>query len=297
MSSGTRWRTLLADLPGHVSLALLTLVGIAAFSWPFLVSAPLGTSQGQNAPWLFALLLGLSGAVVLAEQGSARLDAKSVAMIGVIAALGGGMRVLSAGLAGLEPMFFVVVLAGRVLGPRLAFLTGSLCLLTGAFLTGAVGPWAPFQMIATGWVALGAALLPQVRGRAEVLLLATYGLLAGLAYGVVMNLWFWPFLGPSTAEGIRYVPGAPLADNLRHYLAFYLVTSLGWDLPRGLLTAGLTVLAGRPLLRTLRRATRRAAFDAAPVFEPLPDRPSAGEPEGAVARGVAPGGTAAGGTS
>ncbi|MCB1254810.1 MAG: ECF transporter S component [Austwickia sp.] len=282
----TSWRVRARDLPGHLSLALLTLIGLAAFGWPFLVSAPVGASHGQDAPWLFAALVGLSGAVVLAEQGSRRLDAKSVAMIGVIAALGGAMRVLSAGVAGLEPMFFVVVLAGRVLGARLAFLTGALSLLTGAFLTGAVGPWAPFQMVATGWVALGAALLPPVRGRAEVWLLAAYGLLAGLLYGLVMNLWFWPFLGASAPDGAGFVTGAPIETNLRHYLAFYLLTSLGWDLPRGLLTAALTVLAGRPLLRTLRRATRRAAFDAPVRFEPAipsqtPARADAPAPKGA----------------
>lgn len=260
------------DLPGTLALVLLTLVGVAAFAWPFVVPAALGSQHGQDAPWLFALLIGLGGAVVLAEQGSARLDAKSVAMIGVIAALGGGMRVLSMGVAGLEPMFFVVVLAGRVLGPRLAFLTGALCLLTGAFLTGAVGPWAPFQMVCSGWVALGAALLPRLRGRAEVVLLAAYGLLAGLLYGALMNLWFWPFLGASAPEGAGYVPGAGLDVNLGHYLAFYLATSLGWDLPRGLLTAALTLLAGRPLLGTLRRATRRAAFEAEPRFAAAPGR-------------------------
>lgn len=275
------------DLPGHALLGLLTLIGLAAFGWPFVVSAPVGAGHGQDAPWLFALLVGLSGAVVLAEQGSARLDAKSVAMIGVIAALGGGMRVLSAGVAGLEPMFFVVVLAGRVLGARLAFLTGALCLLTGAFLTGAVGPWAPFQMVATGWVALGAALLPPLRGRAEVAVLAAYGLIAGLLYGLVMNLWFWPFLGASAPEGAGYVPGAPLSVNFGHYLAFYLATSLGWDLPRGLLTAALTLIAGRPLLRTLRRATRRAAFDAAPAFEPATAAPPPPDPRRDPAR-VAP---------
>lgn len=133
-----------------------------------------------------------------------------------------------------------------------------------------MGPWAPFQMVATGWVALGAALLPPLRGRAEVWLLAGYGLFAGLFYGLVMNLWFWPFLGASAPDGAGYVPGAPLSVNLGHYLAFYLATSLGWDLPRGLLTATLTLVAGGALLRTLRRATRRAAFDAAPVFVPPP---------------------------
>ena len=49
---------------------------------------------------------------------------------------------------------------------------GSLALLVGALLTGGVGPWVPFQMIACGFVSLGAAALPRLRGRAEILLLS-----------------------------------------------------------------------------------------------------------------------------
>lgn len=254
--------------PGTLALALLTLLGMAAFAWPFVADAGVAADHGADAPWLFALLVALGAAVVLADQGGSRLEAKSVTMIGVLAALGGALRVLSAGMIGLEPMFFVVVLAGRVLGRRLAFLTGAAILLTGALLTGAVGPWVPFQMVVTGWVALGASLLPGVRGRAEVALLAAYALAAGLAYGALMNLWFWPFLGASAPEGAGYVPGADLATNLGHYLAFYLATSLGWDLPRGLLAATLLLLGGRRLLSTLRRATRKARFEAPVAFDP-----------------------------
>ena len=47
---------------------------------------------------------------------------------------------------------------------------------------------------------------------------------------------------------------------------FYLATSLGWDLGRAVLTALLVLLAGASLLRALRRAARRAAFDAPVVF-------------------------------
>jgi energy-coupling factor transport system substrate-specific component len=165
-------------------------------------------------------------------------------------------------------MFFLVVLGGRALGASKGFLLGSLALLTGAFLTGGVGPWLPFQMFACGWVALGAALLPTVGPRAERWVLGAYGAVASLAYGAVMNLWFWPFLAAGSAGEGAFLPGAPLAANVQHYGVFYLATSLGYDLPRAGLTALLVVLVGPAVLATLRRAVRRAAFDALPVFTP-----------------------------
>ena len=89
-------------------------------------------------------------------------------------------------------------------------------LLTSAFLTAGVGPWTPFQMIACGWVCLGAALLPPASGRAERWLLAGYGLVAGMLYGAAMNLWFWPFLGasaPPAARGRRSGGGSPATSS------------------------------------------------------------------------------------
>lgn len=246
--------------PGNVVLALVSVVGVMAFTWPFFATSELISDHSEAAPWLFAALMALLGVSLLAEQGNGRLDAKTVAVLGALSALGGALRVLGAGTAGLEPVFFLVVLAGRVLGRRLAFLGGCLILLTGGFLTGAIGPWTPFQMIATGWVALGAALLPRASGRPEIVMLAGYGAVAGFLYGAVMNLWFWPFMGATAPAGAGFVPGDGLA-NLAHYGVFYAATSLVWDAPRAVLTAALTLMAGRPLLATLRRATRRAHFE------------------------------------
>ena len=104
-------------------------------------------------------------------------------------------------------------------------------------------------------------------------MLAGYGLVAGLLYGVVMNLWFWPFLSTSGAPaGAAFVPGDPVSANLSRYAVFYLATSLGWDLPRGVLTAVLVMVAGRPVLASLRRGTRRAAFGATGQFVAGRDR-------------------------
>lgn len=253
-----------------VALGLVSLVGVAAFGWPFVVGTQQALEHGQDAPWFFALLLGLLALVLLAEIAADGLDAKTVAVLGVLTAAGGALRVVSAGTAGLEPMFFLIVLAGRVLGRSLGFVVGALALVTGAFLTGGVGPWLPFQMICMGWVGLGAALLPQLRGWAERLLLAGYGLVSAMLYGAAMNLWFWPFLGASAPQGAGFVPGAGAVANLGHYAVFYVATSLAWDLPRGLLTAALVLIAGRPVLGTLRRAVRRASFDAAATFSEAP---------------------------
>ena len=80
----------------------------------------------------------------------------------------------------------------------------------------------------------------------------------------VLNLWFWPFGTTGTGAGaaVTFVPGGAVLDNLRRWLAFSTTTSLGFDIPRGLATAIALLLVGRPVLLALRRAARRAAFDA-----------------------------------
>ncbi|MEU4355963.1 ECF transporter S component [Streptomyces virginiae] len=251
------------------ALILVSLIGVAAFGWPLLADRQSGLAHSQDAPWLFAALLPLLVAVVVATIADNGMDAKAVAMLGVLAAVGAALRPLGAGTAGLEPMFFLMVLSGRVLGPGFGFVLGSVTMFASALLTGGVGPWMPFQMLAMGWFSLGAGLLPgpeRIRGRAELLMLAAYGFAGSFAYGAVMNLQGWVIIQDLTL-GISFHPGDPLAANLARFVAYYLATSLGWDLGRGTLTVVLTLALGGTLLRALRRATRKAAFDAAGSFD------------------------------
>ncbi|MEU6400340.1 ECF transporter S component [Streptomyces cinnamoneus] len=251
------------------ALVLVSLIGVAAFGWPLLADRQSGLAHSQDAPWLFAALLPLLVAVVVATIADTGMDAKVVAMLGVLAAVGAALRPLGAGTAGLEPMFFLMVLSGRVLGPGFGFVLGSVTMFASALLTGGVGPWMPFQMLAMGWFSLGAGLLPgpeRIRGRAELLMLAAYGFAAASAYGAVMNLQGWVII-QGMAQGISFHPGEPLAANLVRFVAYYLTTSLGWDLGRASLTVVLTLMLGGTLLRALRRATRKAAFDAAVSFD------------------------------
>jgi energy-coupling factor transport system substrate-specific component len=243
-------------------------VGVVAFGWPFFTSpgSALDTSHSGDAPMLFVVILPLLAAVVLAELTAGGMDAKAVAMLGMLAAVGGALRALGPGTAGLEPSFAVIILGGRVFGRGFGFVLGALTLFAGALITGGVGPWLPFQMIAAGWVGFFAGCLPPARGRVEVVWLATYSFVVGLAFGAVMNLWFWPFAsyGPETS----FVPGDAFSANLSRYFLFYLTTSLPWDLGRAVLSMLLILLAGGALLRALRRASRRAAFDAVAEFSP-----------------------------
>jgi energy-coupling factor transport system substrate-specific component len=249
-----------------VVLALTSVVGLVAFTWPLFTdpASALDTSHSADAPWLFVLLLPLLAAVVLAELTEGGIDAKAVALLGMLAAVGAALRALGPGTVGLEPSFVVILLGGRVFGRGFGFVLGALVVFAGGLVTGGIGPWLPFQMFGCAWVGFFAGCLPDWRGHREVWLLAAYGVLSGIAYGMLLNMWFWPFAayGPE----VSFVPGDPLAENLHRYLLFWLTTSLGWDVPRGLLSALLVVLAGRPILGALRRTARRAAFDARAEF-------------------------------
>ncbi|MEV7420739.1 ECF transporter S component [Streptomyces sp. NPDC089919] len=252
-----------------VALVLVSLVGVVAFGWPLLADGQSGLAHSQDAPWLFAALLPLLVGVVVATLSDGGMDAKAVAMLGVLAAVGAALRPLGAGTAGLEPMFFLMVLSGRVLGPGFGFVLGAVTMFASALLTGGVGPWMPFQMLAMGWFSLGAGLLPGpdgLRGRPELAMLAAYGFLGSFAYGTVMNLQGWVLL-QGMGSGISFHPGDPLTENLVRFLAYCAATSLGWDLGRAVLTVVLTLTLGGTLLRALRRATRKAAFEAPATFE------------------------------
>ena len=243
------------------ALLLVSGVGVVAFGWPLLAGPESGLAHARDAPLLVALLLPLLLAVVLAQLSDGGMDAKTVAMLGVLAAVGAALRPLGTGVAGFEPVFFLLVLAGRAYGPGFGFVLGALTLFSSALLTAGVGPWLPFQMLGAAWVGAGAGLLPhRLRGRTELAALAGYAAVAGLGYGLLLNLSFWPF-AVGTASTISFVAGDPLLDNLGRFLAFTLVTSLGFDVPRAVVTAALVLLTGRPILRALRRAGRRAAFD------------------------------------
>lgn len=233
------------------------LLAAAAFAWPLF--APALPTEAQGAVPFVALALAPLAAVALVFvlDGSVR-SAKVLALLGTLTAVGAAVRIVGTGVGGIEAVFVLLILAGRAYGARFGFLLGVFVILLSSTLQGGFGPWTPFQMFACGWVGGGAGLLPRVGGRraklAEVAMLATYGVLASYAFGLIMNFWYWPF-AVGTGAGISYEPGATLGENLGSFLLYSLVTSTAsWDTLRAITTVIGLAVAGPAVLAALRRA-------------------------------------------
>lgn len=251
------------------AVAVAMILGAVAFAWPLFLRPDSGMSPEQ-APIVFALVLPIVLAVVLAEITGGRMDARTLAMLGVLAAVGTILRPLSAGTAGFELIFFVLILGGRVFGAGFGFALGAITMFGSALITSGVGPWLPYQMLAAGFVGLFAGLLPPARGRAEIWLLVGYGMLSAFVYGWVMDFSFWPFaIGGDTQ--LSFDPALGPLQNLHRFALFNLATSMGWNLGRALTNALLIALVGPALLRLLRRSARPAAFLPSPVLDDVRD--------------------------
>jgi energy-coupling factor transport system substrate-specific component len=242
-------------------LAVASLAGLMMLAWPLLLDVPAGTRV--DPPFLLLALLPLVIVVVLVEVSEGGMDSRVLAVLGVLSAVNAMLRALGAGTAGIELVFFLLVLGGRVFGAGFGFVLGCTSLFASALMTAGVGPWLPFQMLVSAWVGLGAGLLPRARGRWEIALLAAYAVVAAYAYGLLMNLSSWPFtLGiavPGHEGSLSYVAGAPLLENLHRFGVYTLLTSTGsWDTGRAITTSVAVVVLGPAILTTLRRAARRA---------------------------------------
>jgi energy-coupling factor transport system substrate-specific component len=101
-------------------------------------------------------------------------------------------------------------------------------------------------------------------------MLAGYGVVAAYVFGLLMNLWSWPYtIGAGT--DLSFVPGAPLLANLHRFIVFTLTTSaLGWDTGRAVTNCIAIVVLGPAVLATLRRAARRASFGAVATYSSGP---------------------------
>ncbi|WP_350004992.1 ATP-binding cassette domain-containing protein [Pseudarthrobacter sp. WHRI 8279] len=243
-------------LPRGVELSILAaanLLALGAFCWPLLAAA-LPQDAAAALPYAALAIAPIAAvAVVVSLDGSVR-SAHTVALLGVLAAVGSAVRLASTGVGGVEAVFILLILAGRTFGARFGMLLGAATIALSSALWGGIGPWTPFQVFACAWVGAGAGLLPRrVRGRVELWMLCGYGAVASYLFGLLTNLWFWPFaVGAGT--GISYEPGAPLATNLSSFLLYSLVTSTaGWDTLRAVTTIIGIVVVGRAILAAFRR--------------------------------------------
>jgi energy-coupling factor transport system substrate-specific component len=242
---------------GTAVLTLASLISAAGFLWPFFYN-------GQSLPrtqLFFWAALSLAFFLVIIQISNSALDAKSVALLGVLSALIAALRPLGAGAVGIEPMWFILILSARVFGPSFGFILGLTSMFVSALLTGGVGPWLGYQVFAAAWIGMAAGMLPgkKLRGRRELLLLIVFGIIASELFGILMDLQFWPWaLGADTQ--LSYLANGAISENLSRFITFHFATAMAWDIPRAVFTTILLVFSGKAVLSALRRTKTRAAF-------------------------------------
>ncbi len=249
---------------------LSALIGVGVFLYPLILPATsifAGSPEGdfQQSQALTMVLLTLTIGILLLEVQGQATSAKMVAALGLLIAATSVLRFLEVaipGPGGFSPIFVPIIIAGYVFGARFGFLMGTLTMFVSALLTGGVGPWLPYQMFATGWVGLTSGLLPEVENQFwQLVMLASFAFVWGILYGVLMNLFFWPFMSGGISEGLQ--PGQSIGTTLANYGAFYFTTSFIWDLTRATGNMVLMLALGLPVVRALQRFRDRFQFQVA----------------------------------
>lgn len=96
-------------------------------------------------------------------------------------------RIIFSPLPGFKPVTAVVVITAVYFGSEAGFLTGALSAVISNFFFGH-GPWTPLQMLTWGLIGLFAGLLSMPLKRSK-LLLTVYGIISGIAFSMVMDIW------------------------------------------------------------------------------------------------------------
>ena len=239
---------------------LVVVVGVAAFLYPFWIpgEALPAEAHAGDAPLIAAVVGALAVAAVTLEVRRGTMNGTTVALLGMLSALAGLMKLLDLPGGG-SGLFFLVILAGAAFGPRFGLLLGLTSFVVSAVLSSGLGPWLPFQMLALAFMGAGAGLIGRVTirldRRVEVAVLAFYGWVWGFLFGAIMNLWFWPFVRDGSE--LSWEPGMGLGQTLRHYWSFYVATSFAWDAAGAIANAIIILVVGRALLAPLRRHSHR----------------------------------------
>jgi len=236
-----------------LGLILISLVGLTGFLWP-LWTPQAANLSADSAGWLALSLLPLIALAALWFAQGELSGPRQIALLGILAALAAGTRIATSGVGGFELIFVIVILGAAALGARFGFLLGATAILLSSLFFGGVGPWTAFQVFAVGWVGAGAGLVGKRLGsKLKSWHLASYAAVSAYVFGLIMNLWFWPFaVGPQTS--VSFSPEADLGQNLVSFLTYSLVSStLTWDTVRAVSSAVLILLIGKPFIQTLRR--------------------------------------------
>lgn len=235
-----------------------SIVGLVSFTWPlYIPESNFFLFEPDSARFLALFVAGIAVLAISLEISRGALNSKIVALLGVLAALIAALRLVGAGAVGVEPMWFILIIASYVFGAKFGFSLGVISMAVSAILTGGIGPWLSFQMLAAGWIGLFAGLFSRVIPRRfEIQVLIAIGIISSLTFGALMDLQIWPWIA-STDTQLGFIAGASVLENLARFLTFHLTTAMAWDIPRAMTTAILIAVSARALLPSLSRASMR----------------------------------------
>lgn len=249
------------------AIYLLTItIGIATFAAPFVL--PYSKFAPENSVLILTMLmLGLALVALLVEVQGQIVSAKVVATLGILIAITSVLRFIEVaipGPGGFSPVFAPIILAGYVFGARFGFLLGAMTMLVSGLITGGIGPWLPYQMFTVGWVGMSAGWLPHpAKAQTAVILLVVWGFVWGLLYGVLINLYSWPLIVGAAATS--WQAGIGFRETAVRYAAFYVATSLLWDMGRAIGNVLLLLVLGAPAIRALSRFRNRLQYQVVPL--------------------------------
>lgn len=235
-----------------------SLLGAHAFAWPlYLPNSDIALFQPDSARALSLIIALMAVGIIAADISNELLDSKSVALLGVLSSIIAALRLIGAGAIGVEPMWFLLITASFVFGARFGFSLGVISLGISALLTGGLGPWLPFQMLAAGWIGLLAGFVGAFARHASFfarrLMLIAIGIFASLGFGFLMDLQLWPWIAGTDLQ-LSFVSGSAVIENLQRFMAFHLATALAWDIPRAITTTLLIAFTSIPIMKSLARA-------------------------------------------
>ena len=104
---GTSWSA-------RILLVITAVLSLLAFCWPLFLDPGSIADYHTRAPLLFAVILPVALVVVVSQMSADGIDVKALAMLGVLTACGAGLRPLGAGTAGIEMVFFTIMLLSLI---------------------------------------------------------------------------------------------------------------------------------------------------------------------------------------
>jgi len=179
-----------------------------------LMLALLTRPYGITFNWvLYSLILSaLLLFILLLEFEERNYDSRMLALTGVLSAIVVSSRQLLHGVE-FSPVFFFVILMGYSYGFVAGFTIGALSMFISNFFLGH-GPWTPFQMLGLGATGGAAGMLPRLRGRAGLIMLAIYSVFTAYLYGVFTDLFSWVAFDPQhTIESFIAISSAGMVAN------------------------------------------------------------------------------------